>query len=1604
MRQQRTGLFLVSMPVRKSGTLRAPDQFPVLASPAETRTLAAPLWRIASLVLISVAALGWSAGAFAQAAQQLAKSWQTNTDPDSNGQITVGDTLSYWVRIQNQGTVNLTNVVVSDPLITPNSITCASVSPGLSCSLIGNYTVTASDESAGSINNTGSVTSNEIPGPVTINVSTPVVTRTTGMTVSKVRTGNNDPDGNGQVSVGDTLTYRVQMANTGNQPLNNVVVSDSRITPSSITCAIVNGGGICNLTGTYTVTAADASAGNISNTGSATSNEVPGPVTSTLNTAVIPAAAMIFWDNFYTITTDADGNGQVTVGDTLTYVMRVKNSGSQPLTNVVISDSRLSPSSINCGTVASGALSCALTGPYTVTAADGAAGSITNTGSATSTEVPGPVTFTITTNVVATTALSLSKSLIGNSDPDGNGQVTVGDVLSYSVRMQPTGSQPLSNVVVSDPLLTPNTLSCPSVPTGSDCTLFGTYTVTGADATAGSISNTGSVTSTQIPGPTNSNTVNTPVVTLLPAMTVAKTLTANADGDGNGQVTVGDVLTYTVTSTNTGNVVLNNVVVSDPITTPNSNTCASLAVGAACTLAGTYIVTAADQSAGSISNTGSVTSTEIPGPITSTLTTPVFTLTPSLTVAKSLTGNADGDGNGQVTVGDVLTYTVGATNNGAAVLSNVVVSDPITTPNSSTCASLAIGASCTLIGSYTVTAANASAGSINNTGSATSTQVPGPINSTLATPVVTLTPALTLAKTLTGNADGDGNSQVTVGDVLTYTVTSTNTGSVVLNNVVVSDPVTAPNSSTCASVAIGAACSLVGTYTVTAANASAGSISNTGSVTSTEVPGPTTSTVSTPVVTLTPALTLAKTLTGNADGDGNSQVTVGDVLTYTVISTNTGSVVLNNVLVSDPITTPNSSTCASLAIGASCTLIGSYTVTAANATAGSISNTGSVTSNQLPGPITSTVNTPVVTLIAAMTAAKTLTGNADGDGNGQVSVGDILTYTVTSTNTGTMVLTNVVVGDPLTSPSSIVCPSLAIGAHCTLVGTYTVTAADATASSISNTGSVTSNQLPGPITSVVSTAVQPLPVPEPSTPAPISGDQQTLTPGVTSAPIVVEFRSGGLPLVGQTITWTTTGGSLTSSTTITDANGRTSNTITTSVAGSVVVTATFAGTPLITGSSISFTLNNLIATIPTLSADEVSVGTALDNACSALRQVPNPTPAQQDLLNQCVALTSTESTQAVADALEEMLPDVAQVQTQSSQLAATAQFDNLNGRMLALRTGTYGSSLAGLSLVGPGASVSLANLGAALMGDEATPAAKSQTFDRWGLFASGSIGRGEAEPGRQTPAYDFDINGLTVGVDYRQSDQWVLGGALGVTRQDSTLAGQQGSLDTSGWSVSGYSTWYRGDSWYVDSLLSYGRNSYDHRRRIVYSLPLPGGSSFAVDQVARGSSSGSDLSAAATFGRDFHKAAWTFGVYARGLYSQLGFDGFTEKLNSTVPGGGLALQIEDRNVTVISSVLGGKASYAHSTAWGVLMPHVDLEWQREYRSDPESFRALFVNDPTGTPVLVTGDALDNSYLRVGLGLSMVLTRGRSGFVYYVRMVGRDGITQDNLTLGFRMEF
>ncbi len=114
----------------------------------------------------------------------------------------------------------------------------------------------------------------------------PVAPQLPNLDITKTLEQIDDRDGNGQTTVGDVAHYSVTATNIGSMVLTGVVVSDDKITPASVTCASLVVDATCQLTGTYTITDADATAGKVVNTGTADSAETS-PVTASVTTPVV---------------------------------------------------------------------------------------------------------------------------------------------------------------------------------------------------------------------------------------------------------------------------------------------------------------------------------------------------------------------------------------------------------------------------------------------------------------------------------------------------------------------------------------------------------------------------------------------------------------------------------------------------------------------------------------------------------------------------------------------------------------------------------------------------------------------------------------------------------------------------------------------------------------------------------------------------------------------------------------------------------------------------------------------------------------------------------------------------------------------------------------------------------------------------------------------------------------------------------------------------------------------------------------------------------------------------------------------------------------------
>ena len=197
------------------------------------------------------------------------------------------------------------------------------------------------------------------------------------------------------------------------------------------------------------------------------------------------------------------------------------------------------------------------------------------------------------------------------------------------------------------------------------------------------------------------------------------------------------------------------------------------------------------------------------------------------------------------------------------------------------------------------------------------------------------------------------------------------------------------------------------------------------------------------------------------------------------------------------------------------------------------------------------------------------------------------------------------------------------------------------------------------------------------------------------------------------------------------------------------------------------------------------------------------------------------------DALLQITPDDASTPVDASQSSIAAQTKNINARLATLRRGASGISLSGLNFDIDGNYIP----GSFLSGlyDSVGGGASSDAlgFSRFGFFISGNISYGDKEGTANEDGFEFDTQGITIGVDYRFTDRFILGGALGYSTTDTDIDANGGKLETDGFIGTLFGTYYSSDRIYIDGSISYGDNDYEQERRVSYSLS----NSASVDQA-----------------------------------------------------------------------------------------------------------------------------------------------------------------------------
>ena len=362
-----------------------------------------------------------------------------------------------------------------------------------------------------------------------------------------------------------------------------------------------------------------------------------------------------------------------------------------------------------------------------------------------------------------------------------------------------------------------------------------------ATATASSPGNTNDVQDTSDDGDdTDGNTADDPTditITRSPSLAVSKTATVTEDS-GNTITDRGDIINYVITVTNNGNVSLSNVSVTDVlenadgdnltlfagpthVSSDASSADGTLKVGETATYNASYVIETLASDSGSIVNTINVVATSPLGTNDVNGTDSVTTTTteaPSIEVNKTYTIIENGVTG--INPNDIIQYVISVENTGNVTIDNITYVDTFTdrsaSPQTMTFSSgpfytgadqgsgdgvIKPGETATYMALFTITQAAIDAGGLDNTATFTGfspddTQVTdisddgddtdGNTVDDVTEFVIAPAPAIKVVKTAQ-TTDNNNDNLIGGDDVITYTITITNTGNVSLSDLDITD-------------------------------------------------------------------------------------------------------------------------------------------------------------------------------------------------------------------------------------------------------------------------------------------------------------------------------------------------------------------------------------------------------------------------------------------------------------------------------------------------------------------------------------------------------------------------------------------------------------------------------------------------------------------------------------------------------------------------------------------------------------------------------------------------------------------------------------------------
>ena len=382
--------------------------------------------------------------------------------------------------------------------------------------------------------------------------------------------------------------------------------------------------------------------------------------------------------------------------------------------------------------------------------------------------------------------------------------------------------------------------------------------------------------------------------------------------------------------------------------------------------------------------------------------------------------------------------------------------------------------------------------------------------------------------------------------------------------------------------------------------------------------------------------------------------------------------------------------------------------------------------------------------------------------------------------------------------------------------------------------------------------------------------------------------------------------------------------------------------------------------------------------------------------NKLIGKLDTFQLGALPAQLEKLSPSGLAAIFEQGIATESIQSSNVQRRLQEIRNGASGFSASGANITDSHGSLSCDGLplyGAADAADvKFTPTDKNAAGktsimtpgkdQRWGTFLAGSGEFTQIDGDSNAKGTDFTTGGVTLGLDYRLSDNFAAGLMAGYANT-TTGKSANGSVDSNAGKAGVYATYYQ-DGLYFDGSFDFGSNSYDTKRSTI------GG-------TARGSATGQNWNGLIGGGFDRKVGGFAYGPVASVQYTHIGIDQFSES-GSLAP-----LTFPGQSQESLRTQAGFHVSYAMKLGTHMfLTPDVRIQWQHEFMDATSSIASRFAGGTNS--FTVSGPALKRDSVWVDAGASLQVNPDFSVFTYFTGDFGRSNYSSNAVNGGVRINF